>query len=160
MRRGWRARLRGPWLLVLIGGVCVAALVLEVILLNGPASSPPPGSTGFPSRSEVSVIDIDLIPTYDTSSNDTNYLSQSDCGCEPVNVVPGGSFEWWVRFGNSDAANHSLIKVTVDPPFTLTRTFPALPLTLPGGGDQNVSLLIQAPTTGGEYAMTGSAWTA
>lgn len=161
MARGLRGRLRGKWLLVVVGGLCVTALVLESIALNVQSNSPPPGTTGWPSGAEVTVGDVDLIASYQTANlSDTNYLGQQDCGCAPLGVAPGGTFDWWIRVANSDPANHTVLRFSVNAPFALQRTFPSTPIPLSAGANANVTLVIQVPSTGGYYVVTGAVWTA
>lgn len=160
MRRGLRARLRGKWLLVIVGAICVGALTLEAILLSGPPSAASPGTTGWPTSSNVEVLDVDLIPTYDSPArNDTGYLVLTDCGCGPVNVTPDGVFTWWVRVGNTGAVNHTLSRATIDAPFSLTLTSPETPVTVAPGSTVNVTLDIRVPSVTGGYIVTGALWT-
>lgn len=159
MARGFRARLRGRWLFIVVGAVCGAALLLEAILVPSMPNPTPPGSTGWATGPYVSVVDVDLIPTYDTTTlNDTSFLSEADCGCGPLNLTPGSTFGWWLRIGNSDPVNQTLLRVAVDGPFTLASTTPATPLTLPAGGNVTVTLFIRTPSTGGAYVVSGSVW--
>lgn len=142
-----------------VGGACGAALVIVAVLASYVANPVPPPSTGWASGSTVSVVDFELTPTYiGDARNDTNYLSQADCTCEPINLPPGGSFSWWVRFANTDTVNHTLLRLTVDPPLRLVGALPAPPYLLPGGGVVNVSMLLQVPTIGGDYEFTGGIW--
>jgi hypothetical protein len=143
----------------LVGIVCAAGLTLEGVILFVPTTPPPnvPGPLDFPELPIVSIVDVDLTPTYLTNNQTTNYfLVQSDCGCEPVNISPGQEFRWWVVIANTDSVSHHLEEVEVYAPFLLLQTTPSPPLLLPAHGSVNVTLTIQTPTQGGEYDMTGA----
>ena len=159
MRRGpWRG-LKGRWWLLVVAVACGAALLLEIVLLASGPNFVPPGTTTWATGSEVSVLDVDLIATYQTANaSDTNFMVQSDCGCEPVHVVPGGSFPWWVRVANTDPVNHTLLRLTVDSPFVLLETNPATPAPIPAGGAVNLTMYVQVPATGGSWELTGAIW--
>ncbi|HEV2167179.1 MAG TPA: hypothetical protein VGS23_09445, partial [Thermoplasmata archaeon] len=144
---------------VAVGIGCAMVLAVEAIFIALPSASNPPsgGASGPPPGTPVSVVDVELMPTYVTSNlSDTNYLHQSDCGCEPVTVAPGGSFTWWIRFGNTDPGAHNLTKLSVDGPFVLEGTQPSLPAVLQAGGSVNVTLHLLVPASGGDYDLTGA----
>lgn len=158
MRRGIRARLRGRWPLVLVGAVCLSALLVEALLLPAGPGVLPPASTTWSTGPYVTVLDVDLIATYTSASNDTSFLSQSDCGCGPLNLTPGASFGWWIRLANSDPVNHTLLRISLDSPFTLVTAAPQTPVTLPAAGNVTITMSIQVPANRGDYVVTGAVW--
>ena len=150
-------RRRGRLALLAVGIVCAGAIALEAILLVLPGGPAIPGSTHGPPSPIVAVSDVDLIASYATSNlTDTNYLQQTDCGCAPVDVVPGREFSWWVRLSNSDPMNHTVVSIRVNAPFVLVSTTPTSPVSLPSGQPETFTLQIQTPSTGGVYVVTGS----
>ena len=148
---------RSRHVLWVVGIACAAVVSLEAILLVAPGGPAVPGNTQGPQSPIVAVSDVDLIASYATSNlTDTSYLHQTDCGCAPVDVVPGHEFSWWVRLSNADPVNHTVVSIRVDAPFLLVSVTPASPVSLPLGQPETFTLQIQTPSTGGVYLVTGA----
>ena len=98
------------------------------------------------------------------SGSATGWLSffgvPAQCAEYLAHVSPGSSYagDHGLSLHNMDRnSSHSLELISVNAPFTLVATSPALPLVIPAGGYVNVSLRIDVPSSPGTYGSpTGS----
>ncbi len=81
----------------------------------------------------------------------------SICTNCPVGGNSGSNPEVDIRLVNNDLFfAHTVTSITVALPFSVVSVFPGLPSTIPPSGSTSLIVQLQAPGSGGSYAISGT----
>lgn len=79
------------------------------------------------------------------------------CTACPITTLAGATFTLTFTLeANAFMGNHPVDNVTIAAPFTFASISPALPYTVNAGQTRSFIVSIKAPTTGGDYILSGT----
>lgn len=132
-----RARRRLLGSLVLAAAVLVALLLVLISLGYLVLPSASPASVNIV-RTHYSILEGTSASGqywFGLDGNFSDQLTYPDFDGYPANLPPGGTFGVPIVLWNNDSVNHTIYSVSVNAPFELVRSDPALPIVVPTGVD-------------------------
>lgn len=112
----------------------------------------------FNSASQVTVTGVSWTVNYPGSRQYFGGSPLTACSACPITGSIFASFQYTLTLSNSDTAAHTVTRITVSSPFTLTSAAPdpsSTPVTVPAQGSASIILTIQS-FSGGSHTLSGS----
>ncbi len=89
----------------------------------------------------------------------SGYLTSSDLSCHscPLTGFVGSTFLYSLYLTNSNGTTaHTILNVTVQPPFSIVSTFPSVPFSIDPAHSASLTLTIERAVTPGTYTLYGT----